>query len=329
LVDNGELADAMEIAGNAALFWETRGYLTEGYELLSLIIDAARSLPQTAEKANLLLRAAICHGYRPPLDRSDRLLQEALEIAHQADAADVIVESLNRLASMADIRGRQEQRLALLEEFAREVERTGTRANIKGFSHLATAYAAAGRFQEAHAASAHAESMLAERADPRVAGIIMRDRADILWREGRVNEARAAFERALELSRDAGDANAWSACLFKAGRFYIATGDYSAASDVLRSAIEMRQTIGQPYWALEAVDQFVLLLDARGDYADALLVAQASAHLKGDSGVARAEDVPTRPHWDAVMSEAEQAAVTARAARMSFGDLFAFIAQHA
>ncbi|MEZ4612628.1 MAG: hypothetical protein R2838_20690, partial [Caldilineaceae bacterium] len=186
LVENGELEAAMEIAGHAALFWETRGYLSEGYELLSLIINAARSLPQSAEKANVLLRAAICHGYRPPLNRTNRLLQEALEAAYQAGAADVIVESLNRLASMADIQGRQEQRLALLEEFAREVDRTGTRSNIKGFSHLATAYAAAGRFEDAHAASARAESMLTERGDPRIAGIIMRDRADILWREGRM-----------------------------------------------------------------------------------------------------------------------------------------------
>lgn len=91
----------------------------------------------------------------------------------------------------------------------------------------------------------------------------------------------------------------------------------------------MRQTIGQPYWALEAVNQCVLVLDARGDYADALLVAQASAHLKGDSGVAGTQDVPTRTHWDAVLSEGEQAAVTACAVRMSFDDLFTFIAQHA
>ena len=144
-----------------------------------------------------------------------------------------------------------------------------------------------------------------------------------------MNEARSAFARALDLSQEAGDPNAWSACLFKAGRFYTETGDFSAASDALRASIEMRKTTEQPYWALEAVDQFALLLHARGAYADALLVARAGAHLKGDSGVAGAENELTSVHWDAVLTEAEQDAITLRAARMSFDDLFAFIAAHA
>ena len=144
-----------------------------------------------------------------------------------------------------------------------------------------------------------------------------------------MNEAQSAFARALELSREAGDPNAWSACLFKAGRFYTETGDFSAASEALCASIEMRRTTEQPYWALEAVDQFALLLHARGAHADAFLVAQASAHLKGNSGVAGAEDASIRTYAGAALSQAEQDAITVCAADMSFDDLFAFIAAHA
>jgi len=115
--DAGEIC--LRLAGTLGLFWETRGYFSEGRERLSAILSTSISQGRTAERAKLLARAAELAYRQSDYSATVEYAEESLAIGREVGDKPGIASVLIKLANAATEAGDYVTASGYLEEALR------------------------------------------------------------------------------------------------------------------------------------------------------------------------------------------------------------------
>jgi len=261
--------DALAVGGpdEAAQHFETA---------LSLAADPATLAEIDLDLAQLAERAA-----------------DSLLMAGQAARANaVVVEHLARLpetrslararllATGAEIRMMMESGEEPLELSAQAVEAlpedAPPAARAVVLSTRARVLAAYWKAEEAEAVGLDALSIAERHALPKVASAAMTTLSE-LHRAGPVDSLRTALRQAVERAHEIGAHHSELRGRFHLGRSYEDHGDYAAAAEWFRSAMDLGLTVGTPWapYAFESRWQLLWIHVVRGEWDDALRLGRA------------------------------------------------------
>jgi predicted ATPase/class 3 adenylate cyclase len=267
------------LASALGLFWEARGYFSEGRERLSALLGAPAAAGRTVARASLLARAAELAYRQSDFSATATLAAESLSIWRDVGDQRGIASALLKLGNAATESGDYETAAGLLAEALtiwRELDdRHGTaRALISsGWTALRSGNhpLAKARMEEALAISRALE-------DSRSMGFELSGLGEVALREGDYPRATRLLEESLALRRQLGNKWGVGVSLGTLGWVALRAGDWSRAKARLSESLEVRQEIGDKggsAWCLERLAE-VALAQSQPEKAVCLLAAASA-----------------------------------------------------
>jgi predicted ATPase/class 3 adenylate cyclase len=272
----------LRLAGTLGLFWEARGYFSEGRERLSAVLLTPAAQGRTAARARLLTRAAELAYRQSDYPATTSFAGESLEIYREVGDRQGIASALIKLGNAATEVGDSAaasgflgEALAIWRELedkrgiARALISLGWTALRSGVYHLANA-----RLEEALALSR-------ELGDTRRIGFELSGLGEVALRQGDFRRATGLVEESLELRRQLGNKWGVGVSLGILGLVAIRYGDWKRAIARLGESMEVRREIGDKSgcaWCLERLSE-VALGQRQAEKAVRLLAAAAALRL--------------------------------------------------
>lgn len=269
----------LRLAGTLGLFWEARGYFSEGRERLSAVLSMETAQGRTAARAKLLARAAELAYRQSDYPATTVFAGESLAIYREVGDKQGIASALIKLGNAATevgdyatASGFLEEALAIWRELeykhgiARALISLGWAALRSGNYHLANA-----RLEEALALSR-------ELGDTRSIGFELSGLGEVALRQGDYVRAIRLLEESLELRRQLGNKWGVGVSLGTLGWVAMCEGDWNRAVARLGESLEVRQEIGDKggnAWCLERLAE-VALVQAQAEKAVRLFGAAAA-----------------------------------------------------
>jgi predicted ATPase len=127
LLETGDAEAALRLSGALWLFWQVRGYFTEGIGWFGRALEQAGASHRTLARAKALNGAGFLTLYRYDTDRAVTLVEESLAIARELEDGAEIAHALNNLGTIAIDQCDYERALAYCTEslaLARELGMT-------------------------------------------------------------------------------------------------------------------------------------------------------------------------------------------------------------
>ncbi|RPI30295.1 MAG: tetratricopeptide repeat protein, partial [Chloroflexota bacterium] len=260
--DAGELC--LRLAGMLGLFWEARGYFSEGRERMAAVLSTEAAKGRTAARARLLARAAELAFRQSDYPATTSFARESLAIYREIGDKVGIASALIKLGNAATEVGQYATASEFLEEALanwRELEdKHGTaRALISlGWTSLRSGdyHLANGRLEEALALSR-------ELGDTRSIGFELSGLGEVALRQGDYLRATELAEESLELRRQLGNKWGVGVSLGILGLVAIREGNWNRAIERLDESLEVRREIGDKSgcaWCLERLAEVALAL---------------------------------------------------------------------
>ena len=275
----GELC--LRLAGTLGLFWETRGYFSEGRERLSAILSTDLAHGQTAAHAKLLARAAELAYRQSDYAATVELAEESLSICREIDdkqgAASVLIKLGNAATEAGDYAtasGFLEEALTIWQELD---DKHGT---ARALISLGWAAMRPGDYQLANARLEAALAISRELEDTRSIGFELSGLGEVALRQGDYVRANRLLEESLELRKQLGNKWGVGVSLGTLGWVAIHEGDWQRALARLGESLEVRQEIGDKggiAWCLERLAEVAL---AQGNLEKAVGLLSAAAALR-------------------------------------------------
>jgi predicted ATPase/class 3 adenylate cyclase len=252
----------LRLAGALGLFWEVRGYFSEGRERLAAVLSMQTAQGKTAARAKLLARAGELafrqSDYPATITFAGESLAISREIGDQQGTTSALVKLDNAATEMGDFvsaSGYLEEALAIWRGLG---DRHGTaRALISlGWNALRSgAYQLAkGRLEEALALSR-------ELGDTRSMGFEFSGLGEVALRQGEIPRAKQLLEESLELRRQLGNKWGVGVSLGTLGWAAMREGDWNGAVARLGESLHIRREIGDKSgcaWCLERLAEVAL-----------------------------------------------------------------------
>ncbi len=266
-------------------FWQLRGRLREGRDLLSRVADHAGDVAGAGLRARLLFAAGFSHLYGSEPARAVPFYEESLRLAEESDDLPVLGQSLNGLGGVAHRRGELDR----AEDYYRRAETVERRqSNDRGVALTLNnqGLIAVARGDYERAGQLYAESLLIrERQGDQVSQAQLWNHlgavAQVLER---FDEARNAFERSLALSDAVGDADGKACTLTNKGHLALhqnaldeAEQNYRAALDILRGGDDRANVA-------ECLTSLGVVFARRGNFATAARLCGEGLVLHRDAG---------------------------------------------
>ena len=199
---------SLRLAGALGLFWEARGYFSEGRERLSALLSTEIAQGQTAARAKLLARAA--------------------ELAYrQSDYAATVAFAEESLAICREVGDKQGSASALIK-LGNAATETGDYATASGF--LEEALTIWRELEDKHGIARALISL-----------------GWVALRSGDHNLANTRLEEALALSRELGDARSMGFELSGLGEVALRQGNYPGATQLMQESLELRRQLGNKW----------------------------------------------------------------------------------
>ncbi|MGE5222044.1 MAG: ATP-binding protein, partial [Omnitrophica WOR_2 bacterium] len=257
---SGEIC--LRLASTLGLFWEARGYFSEGRERLSGILLTERAQGRTAARAHILARAAELAYRQSDYPATVSFASESLSISREIGDKQGIASVLIKLGNAATEGGDYATASGYLEEALsiwRELkDRHGTaRALISlGWAALRPGdnLLAKRRLEEALAISR-------ELGDTRSIGFELSGLGEVALRQGDYSLATRLLEESLELRRQVGNKWGVGVSLGTLGWVAMREGDWQRAIARLGESLEVRREIGDKggsAWCLERLAEIAL-----------------------------------------------------------------------
>lgn len=246
--------------------------------LVSDVIPVLRRSRNEADLRRALNLAGVAQVQLGDLPGAERDFHAALELAH-ADGDDLLVARVtNNLGTIANIRGRRDEALALYQLAVPAYQRTGNANGIaESYHNMAHSYRDLRRFDTAEEFEFRAMEMAREAGNARLAAMARAGRAELHLMRGDVRMADVGARRAaLEFSRlpdPVGEADATRL----AGLARAALGDHDAALADFWRAIELARSVGALLQEAETLEARARVYVERGDVAAARADAEAAA----------------------------------------------------
>ncbi len=248
------------------------------FTIVSEVIPALRRARNGADLRRALNLAGVAQVQLGELEGAERDLQSALELAY-ADGDDLLVARVtNNLGTIANIRGRRDEALALYQLAIPAYQRTGNTNGIaQSYHNMAHSYRDLRRLDAAEEFEFRAIELAREAGNVRLAAMARAGRAELHLMRGDVRMADVGARRAaLEFSRlpdPLGEADATRL----AGLARAELGDHAGAMADFARAIELARSVGALLQEAETLEARSRLHAARGDADAARSDAEAAA----------------------------------------------------
>ena len=252
----------LRLASTLGLFWEVRGYFTEGRERLATILAMEPAQGRTPARARLLARAAELAYRQSDYAATVALAGESLEIYRDVEDHQGMASMLIKLGNAATEAGDYGNASACLEEALslwRELDdRHGiARASISlGFIAMRQ-----GNYQLASARLEEALSISRELGDARSMGFELSGLGEVALRQGEYDRATQLLEESLVMRRQLGNKWGIGVSLGSLGWVALRQEDWDRAVARLSESLELRNEIGDKggiAWCLERLAEIAI-----------------------------------------------------------------------
>ncbi len=252
----------LRLAGMLGLFWEARGYYSEGRERLSAILLKEIAQGRTAARARLLARAAELAYRQSDYPATTAFSGESLAICREVGDRRCIASALLKLANAATEVGDHATASGYLEEALAIWRELGDKlGTARAYISLGWTALRSGNY---HLAKARLEAALAlsrELGDTRRMGFELSGLGEVALRQGDYTRAAGLVEESLELRRQLGNKWGVGVSLGILGWVALRQGDWDHAVARLGESLEVRREIGDKSgsaWCLERLAQVAL-----------------------------------------------------------------------
>jgi tetratricopeptide (TPR) repeat protein len=190
-----------QVMANIGVAYRVLGCCRQASEYLEQGLALAQAVGFRTIQPDAMLNLGLCRSALGQHERALRLVTDALALAREVRYTELAVRSLNALAQIHLARGEGKESAVRALECATESLDTARAADLRpgqALAHSLSARAcqALGQLDQALAASAQAMDLFQEGAGDGVEEQICYHHAQILCAAGRLEEARAAYERA-------------------------------------------------------------------------------------------------------------------------------------
>ena len=259
-VHSGQIGVGLALVGSLRDFWFTRGYISEGIEQATALLELSDGLEPTVERARALATRAwlaLWHG----------------------DTAVVFADGEEALAICASVGERR------VEPFVRNT--------------LAIAYPFTSDDEAAHRMQEEALAVAREVGDAQTMARALANLASWAAEEGNQIQARFLFDESIAISRMSGDNDTLALALWLESYCsrHAMLGETQEALRLVRESLALYHGIGEPWGILRCLGQLAALAYAE-DASERALRLYASAALLADRHgiVVHAQDEPVRQH---------------------------------
>lgn len=271
----------LRLATTLGLFWEVRGYFSEGRERVSAVLNTAFAQGQTLSRARLLARAAELAYRQSDYPATISFAGESLEICRQLGDQQGTASALIKLGNAATEAGDYKTAAEYLEE-SLEIWRAlddkhGTARVLISLGWVALR---PGDYPLAKARLEEALSISRELGDTRSIGFELSGLGEVALRQGDYARATQLLEESLALRRQLGNKWGVGVSLGTLGWVAICEGDWVRARERLWESLQVRQEIGDKggsAWCLERLAEMAL---AHGKPEKAVHLLSAAAALR-------------------------------------------------
>src|SRR6266498_5834469 len=271
----------LRLAGALGLFWEARGYFSEGRERLSAVLSIDAAQERTAARAKLLARAAELAYRQSDYSATVELAEESLSIYREVGDKQGTASVLIKLANAATEAGDYETASGFLEEaLTIWQELDDKHGTARALISLGWAALRPGDYQLANARLEEALTISRELEDTRSIGFELSGLGEVALRQGDYARATRLLEESLELRRQLGSKWGVGVSSGTLGWVAIRAGAWERAVARLGESLEVRQEIGDKggsAWCIERLAEVAL---AQGNPEKAVRLLSAAAALR-------------------------------------------------
>jgi tetratricopeptide (TPR) repeat protein len=252
----------LRLAYTLGLFWEVRGYFSEGRERLATILAMEPAQGRTATRSKLLARAAELAYRQSDYAATVALAGESLEICREVGDKQGMASMLIKLGNAATEAGDYINASNCLEEALTHWRELNDKHGVaRALISLGFIALRQGDYPLANARLEEALSISREVGDTRSLGFELSGLGEVALRQGDYGRATQLLEESLELRRQLGNKWGVGVSLGTLGWVAIREGDWNRALAHLRESLEVRQEIGDKggsAWCLERLAEIAL-----------------------------------------------------------------------
>jgi predicted ATPase len=271
----------LRLAGALGLFWEARGYFSEGRERLASVLSTEAAQTRTIERAKLLARAAELAYRQSDYAATVELAEESLEIYREVGDKQGIASVLIKLGNAATEAGDYETASRFLEEalgiWQGLNDKHGT---ARALISLGWAALRPGDYQLANKRLEAALAISRELEDTRSIGFELSGLGEVALRQGEYGRANRLLEESLELRRQLGNKWGVGVSLGTLGWVAISEGDWDRALARLGESLEVRQEIGDKGGSAWCLERLAEVAQAQENPEKAVHLLSAAAALR-------------------------------------------------
>jgi tetratricopeptide (TPR) repeat protein len=248
----------LRLASALGYFWEMRGYFREGRERLSAVLGMEFAQARTAERADLLARAAELAYRQSDYAATVELAEESLGICREVGDKQGVASMLIKLGNAAIEAGDDAAAVAYLEEaLAIWRELTDPYGIARALISLAWAALKTGEYPLARLRLEEALALSRELKDTRSMGFELSGLGEIALGWVAIHEkdwerAIAWLGESLQVRQEIGDRGGSAWCLERLAEVAQAQGELEKAARLLSAAAMLRISIGS---VIDPVDQ--------------------------------------------------------------------------
>jgi predicted ATPase/class 3 adenylate cyclase len=277
--DAGDIC--LRLAGALGLFWESRGYFSEGRERLSAVLSTEIAQGRTVERAKLLARAAELAYRQSDYAATVEFAEESLAIGREVGDKPGIASVLIKLANAATESGDYETAFGFLEEALTIWQALDDKHGIaRALISLGWAALRPGDYRLANARLEQALAISRELEDTRSIAFELSGLGEVALRQGEYARATHLLEESLALRRQLGNKWGVGVSLGTLGWVAIHEGDWKRALERLGESLEVRQEIGDKGGSAWCLERLAEVASAQGDPEKAVRLLSAASALR-------------------------------------------------
>jgi predicted ATPase/Tfp pilus assembly protein PilF len=282
---NGEASQGLRLAAALWWFWEVRGYISEGRNWLSSLLNATARADPSATRAKALNGAGILARDQGEYGVSQALHEQSLAIFREVGDRRGVAASLNNLANVlqhkagyAAARALHEEALAIRRELG---DRKGISASLNNLGNMAREQA---DFPAARALFEESLAIDRECGDLQGVAISLSNLGGVAEDQGDYAAARALHEEALEIRRKLGDKRGIASSLNHLGHVVNGLGEHALASTIDQESLAIRRELGDRRGIAACLNNLGSVASEMGDLAGAQALHEESLAIQRELG---------------------------------------------
>lgn len=275
----------LRLAGALGLFWEMRGYFSEGRERLSAVLSTKFAQGGTAARARLLARAAELAYRQSEYPATTSFAKESLAIYRKIGEQQGIASMLIKLGNAATERGSYASASRFLKEaliiWREQGDKHGTARALISLGWVALR---SGDTQLANAQLEEALALSRELGDARSMGFELSGLGEVALRQRDYARATQLIKESLDLRKQLGNKWGLGVSLGMLGWVAMRERDWERASARLGESLEVRQEIGDKGGCAWCLERLAGVAMAQGQPEKAIRLFGAAAALRSSIG---------------------------------------------